>query len=144
MAILEAYLDDFGKISVRVSRVYYNGRIDGFYLTSPQGYYKDCLVRGLEEHRDSVHYDLTMPADFTFGVPYTLHESHGRMTPLVVRFIVRTKQFDKMFDYDGDDLGSTYHPLYTSFALWAPTAGPPSSSSAATPSWCRRSASTGA
>lgn len=122
MAILEAYLDDFGKISVRVSRVYYNGRIDGFYLTSPQGYYKDCLVRGLEEHRDSVHYDLTTPADFTFGVPYTLHESHGRMTPLVVRFIVRTKQFDKMFDYDGDDLGSIYHPLYTSFALWAPTA----------------------
>lgn len=35
---------------------------------------------------------------------------------------VRSKEFDDMFYYDGNDLGNTYKKDKTSFRLWAPTA----------------------
>lgn len=35
---------------------------------------------------------------------------------------VRSKEFDDMFYYDGNDLGNTYKKEKTSFRLWAPTA----------------------
>ncbi|MCG3056694.1 hypothetical protein KZ287_31510, partial [Escherichia coli] len=34
---------------------------------------------------------------------------------------VRSKEFDDMFYYDGNDLGNTYKKDKTSFRLWAPT-----------------------
>lgn len=36
--------------------------------------------------------------------------------------VVRTKEFDRLYYYDGDDLGNTYSRHSTKFRLWAPTA----------------------
>ena len=122
MAIIEAFLDDFGSVTVNVSRLYYGGHIDGFYLCNADGYCKDCLIRNVEERETDVRYNLTIPAEYEFGKKYILHESHGQHTVLKNRFIVRSKQFDRLFSYDGEDLGCSYTPSSSSFALWAPTA----------------------
>lgn len=119
---MEAYLDDFGHIQVCVSKNYYNGWLSGLYLTAPDGTSSDCVVRRVEEHDREMRYDLTIPAIFNFGQLYTLHESHGSSTPVQIRHIVRTAEFDRQFTYTGDDLGARYTKEYTSFALWAPTA----------------------
>ena len=123
MPSMEAFLDDFGHVQVNISRNFFNGHTGGFYLTGEDGMYSDCIVRGIEEHEREVRYDLTIPADYRFGLLYTLHESHGLSVPLKVRHIVRKPEFDRQFTYTGDDLGARYHSTYTDFALWAPTAG---------------------
>lgn len=35
---------------------------------------------------------------------------------------IRSDEFDRLYAYDGDDLGATYSPAATTFKLWAPTA----------------------
>lgn len=122
MPAMHAYMDDFGKITIWMNRTFYGGRSDYFYLTSSAGMYKDLLVTGVEEHPDNVRYDLTAPADMTFGREYTVHESHGLSVPLIMRLIAQKPAFAREFDYEGDDLGAQYHPLYTQFNVWAPTA----------------------
>ena len=119
---MSAYLDDFGKVVVEVARTFYNGHCDQFYLCNEDGYYKDCIIRGIEERATDVRYWLTIPTDYNFEKEYTLVENHGLQAPLEVRFIVRNPQFEKMFSYSGQDLGATYTPTQTTFVLWAPTA----------------------
>ena len=122
MADIEAYLDDFGKVVVSVSRRYYSGKTGNFYLSDSNGEVYTCLVRGHEDRQDSVMYELSIPADLSFGISYELHEKYGKIVPLQIRYIVHTKYFDELFTYTGNDLGATYHPGYTDFVLWAPTA----------------------
>ncbi len=122
MANMYAYADDFGLITVWMNRNFYQGRTDSFYLTDDEGFYKDLLITGVEDHGTNVKYTLTCPADLPFGVKYMVHESHGLAVPVIYRLIVRTKRFNEMFAYDGDDLGYRYTPESTQFALWAPTA----------------------
>ena len=120
--MMKAFLDDFGKVQVCLSKDYYNGSAGGFYLTGDDGTCSDCVIRGVEEHDREKRYDLTIPAVFTFGRSYTIHESHGKQVPLQIRHIVRTAEFDRRFTYHGDDLGAFYHMDHTDFAVWAPTA----------------------
>ena len=122
MASMEAFLDDYGKVQVYVSRNFFNGHTSGFYLTSEEGTCSDCVIRGVEDHEREIRYNLTIPADFRFGSIYMLHEAHGQAVQLKIRHIVRTAEFDRQFTYHGDDLGARYHSSYTDFALWAPTA----------------------
>lgn len=122
MTAFEAFMDDFGKLRVKVSKTFYNGQTTGFYITGSDGTFSDCVLRSVEEHSQEIYYDLIIPANMNFGVQYYLHEAHGRACPIAVRYIVRTAEFDRLFTYDGDDLGPVYHEMYTDFALWAPTA----------------------
>ncbi len=119
---MKAFLDDFGRVQVCLSKDYYNGSAGGFYLTGDDGTFSDCIIRGVEEHDREMRYDLTIPAVFSFGHAYTIHESHGKQVPLQIRHIVRTAEFDRQFTYHGDDLGAFYYRDHTDFALWAPTA----------------------
>lgn len=122
MAAIYAYLDDFGKITVWMNRNFYNGKSDSFTLLGMQGKANNLVITGLEEHDTNFRYDLTAPADMEFGVDYSIREQHGMVVPLVFRLITQTEQFNKLFYYDGNDLGPSYHVLHTDFAVWAPTA----------------------
>lgn len=122
MSVIEAFLDDYGKVLVTVSKIFYNGSASGFYITDGYGLYAECVIRGVEEHEREVRYHLTIPADLPFGRNYYIHEEQGQCVVLQNRFIVRTAQFDKEFNYSGDDLGAIWTRNGTSFALWAPTA----------------------
>ncbi len=122
MPAMHAYEDDFGKVTIWMKRNFYQGRSDYFYLTSDKGLYIDMIVTRVEEHPDAVRYDLTTPADLPFGTEYRVHESHGLSVPLEIRLITQKPAFSAQFQYDGDDLGATYSPHATAFAVWAPTA----------------------
>ncbi|MBQ9047696.1 MAG: type I pullulanase [Solobacterium sp.] len=122
MSSMKAYVDDFGKITVVVSRRFFGGETGGFYLCTDDGRRYDCLIRGRSELNGDVVYELTIPADLSFGERFMLREMHGSTAPVKLRHIVRTQVFHKMFTYDGDDLGSRYFKDHTEFALWAPTA----------------------
>lgn len=119
---MNAYLDDFGKITVWMKKSFYGGRADHFYLTSGKEYHKELVLMSVEEHDQDFRYEFVCPADLTFGRDYKIRINQGLSVPLIFRLIVRKKQFIEEFTYEGDDLGSTYHKNYTDFALWAPTA----------------------
>lgn len=119
---MDAFLDDYGKITVYMKKNFYGGRADHFYLTCGKDYHKELVLMGVEEHEQDFRYEFVCPADLTYGKDYQIRINQGLSVPLIFRLIVRKKQFIEEFDYDGDDLGSTYHRSYTDFALWAPTA----------------------
>ena len=121
MPAMHAYLDDFGKITIWMNKNFYGGRSDYFSLVEGSSS-QDLVVVNAEEHDTKMKYVLTCPADGTFGKDYKIRESHGLIVPLQIRNIVSTDEFNRMFYYGGDDLGSIYHPTHTDFALWAPTA----------------------
>lgn len=122
MPLLNAYLDDFGKVSVYVSRRYFSGHAEGFYLSDDVGGTWDCVIRRVEEQEKNILYELIIPTDLKFGVQYWIRDSKAQCVPLQSRFIVNTPEFDRLFTYDENDLGAVYHPEYTVFSLWAPTA----------------------
>ncbi len=119
---LKAYLDDFGIINCTISRNFYGGKSEYFYLSNDDGYYKDCVIKTVEEQRDFLRYQLIIPTDYDFSKEYALVCSLGVATTVQVRFVVKNPLFDKLFFYDLDDLGSTYSKNKTDFVLWAPTA----------------------
>ena len=122
MPAMQAYLDDFGKITLWMNKNFYGGRSDYFSLIGEGGKSVELVLYSVEEHESQTKYILTSPADIKFGKEYQVRESHGLMVPLEIRLIVNTEEFDRMFYYKGDDLGATYHRMHTDFALWAPTA----------------------
>ncbi len=122
MPSMNAYLDDFGKVTVHINRNFYGGRSESFHITGDKGYSTQMLITGIEEHSGYVRYNLTCPAGLVFGTSYHVREAHGLSVPLEYRMIVNTQQFNDRFFYNGDDLGATYHWTHTDFALWAPTA----------------------
>ncbi len=122
MASIHAYLDDYNKLVVEVSRKFYGGYTSGFYLSSEDGFHCDCHLKERIEKEGDIVYILQFSKEIQFGKRYDLHEVHGLIVPIEHRFIVHTERFHKSFTYTGNDLGSTYTPSKTSFALWAPTA----------------------
>lgn len=69
-----------------------------------------------------VVYDLKPAYKITFGHRYNIViESFGTVA-LDVNDMSLSDSFDEEYYYDGDDLGATFYPAYTSFVLWAPLA----------------------
>ncbi|MCF0113761.1 MAG: type I pullulanase, partial [Erysipelotrichaceae bacterium] len=118
---MRAYLDDFHKIVVEVKKTFYLGHVDSFYIHSKDEIERLFIDR-VEETHDTVYYTIEFKGNVDFSKRYTLVENHGLQAPLEVRFIVKTKKFEELYSYDGDDLGAIYYPKHTDFALWAPTA----------------------
>ena len=50
MSIFNAYLDDFGKITVTIDRSFYQGESSRFQLTGMDGYIEELSIEGVETH----------------------------------------------------------------------------------------------
>ena len=122
MPAMRAYLDDFGSITIWMEKNFYGGKSDSFFLVAEDGYMKELVVKKLVEHDTRVKYEMTCPSDLPFGKDYKVREIHGLTVPLEIRMIVKRPEFNRLFEYKGNDLGATYTPKHTDFALWAPTA----------------------
>lgn len=118
---IEAFLDDFSKLTIDVSHRFYGGKIDSFYIKA-KGYRKDCIIRNVVNFGDFTQYHCIVPSDLDLAMAYEIVENHGHSVPLQCRHVVRNPRFDAFYAYDGDDLGSHYSPEFTTFAVWAPTA----------------------
>lgn len=67
-------------------------------------------------------YDLALNHEIKFGLGYQISMADLGLTELDLSNAVNFPEFDKMFNYDGDDLGAIYSKEETKFALWAPLA----------------------
>ena len=119
----EAYLDDFDKIVVYLSRNSYGGSSNRFYVKDDDGNIYNLLIQSVETTQNNyTKYTLLLNEEFEIGKEYYVVHQHARAVILQYSAIVKTQRFDDMFYYDGADLGYTYNNKYTSFALWAPCA----------------------
>lgn len=119
----EAYLDDFDKIVVYLSRNSYGGSSNRFYVKDDDGNIYNLLIQSVETTQNNyTKYTLLLNEELEIGKEYYVVHQHARAVILQYSAIVKTQRFDDMFYYDGADLGYTYNNKYTSFALWAPCA----------------------
>ena len=119
----EAHLDDYKVITIYLSRQFYQGRSESFFLRDSAGKLSKLPIHGFElTSGDYTKYVLGAPDSIIIGDAYDVVEEHSLATPLQFALITKTARFDDEFYYEGDDLG--VHPVgsHTDFALWAPTA----------------------
>lgn len=118
----EAYLDDFDKVIVYLSKLSYDGSSNLFYLRDDVGNIIDLHIQSIETTANNYNkYTLSLASDLVMGNEYEVVHQHARATILQYSGVVKTQRFDETYDYDGT-LGYTYTYQNTSFALWAPTA----------------------
>ena len=81
--------------------------------------YSPTIVRRTA-NKDIYLFRLELKEPFDFSKRYYLSLYNFPMQIVDVSNAIDFKEFDTMFDYSGDDLGATYTPKKTSFAVWAP------------------------
>lgn len=119
----EAYLDDYHKIIVYMSRNSYDGVSNRFHVKNDQGYMKEVKIQSVEQTPANYNkYTLLWEDEVDMGCEYYVVHQHARATILNYAYIVKTNQFDEEFYYAQNDLGVTYHEDVSEFVLWAPTA----------------------
>lgn len=117
----EAYLDDLSTISVYQSKAFYNGISCLFKLRDAQGNLSELPIIDSIDEGDYYRYTLKAQ-NVVIGQEYEVLNDHHLVTTLAMGYVVRTKAFDDLFYYDGDDLGAVYTKEATTLKLWAPTA----------------------
>lgn len=119
----EAYLDDYDKIIVYMSKNSYDGVSNTFYLKNTRGNVNELHIQSFETTQNNYNkYTLRLFEPIVIGDEYFVEHQHARQVILEYAGIVKTDAFDEQFYYDKSDLGFTYTEEQTSFALWAPTA----------------------
>lgn len=119
----EAYLDDYDKIMVYMSKDSYDGKSNVFYLKNTAGEITKLHIQSMNAMQSKyIIYTLGFDVPIRIGEEYYVGHQHARTTVLQYAGIVKTNRFDEEFYYEGTDLGFTYTPGQTSFALWAPSA----------------------
>lgn len=119
----EAYLDDFDKITVFLSKDSYGGISNHFLLRDQSGHIRNLTISSIEQTQNNYNkYTLHLSEPITIGEEYEVVHQFARATVLEYAAITKTERFDETFYYNGDDLGVIYAKEKTAFALWAPTA----------------------
>ncbi|MFR1450166.1 MAG: type I pullulanase [Beduini sp.] len=122
--IMEAYLDRFNLIKVKVSTQYYQGKIKYFYLKNASTNINLTARIIYKREFENEGYNLyhLMVENVCLGEEYFIVNNYGMSVPVINYGIVNDPMFDRMFLYDGNDLGPNYTPYKTTFKVWAPTA----------------------
>ncbi|WP_188355659.1 type I pullulanase [Galliscardovia ingluviei] len=81
---------------------------------------KDIAVKSLDA--DGTAITITTEQQLAPNAAYTVRVADYGKAQAIAGSIVRTKDFDKQYAYDGTDLGATWSKQNTVFKLWAPTA----------------------
>lgn len=117
----EAYLDTFETITAYLKKSYYNGESNSFRLKDESSHSIELTILNIIDDGDYMKYLLAAPT-LELGHNYTVTDDHHLAVPLQFGYIVRTKEFDDVFYYDGHDLGVTYTKEATTFKVWSPIA----------------------
>ena len=119
----EAYLDDFDKIVIYMSKQSYEGNSRLFYLEDENGKLENLEIQTIEPtSRNYNKYTCKTKNPIEVGKNYHILHEYARRCPLKTGYITKLASFDEQFSYDGNDLGATYTKEKTVFKLWAPTA----------------------
>ncbi len=119
----EAYLDDYDKIVVYLSKNSYNGESNCFYLRDTLGNIQDLTITSIQQTPQQYNrYILRVKKPLVIGEEYEVLHQHARAAILRYGYIVKRDRFDEEFAYYGNDLGCVYQKQESKFTLWAPTA----------------------
>lgn len=116
-----AYLDDFNVITIIYPKHFLIGKSNYFTLLL-----NDEEIELHIEHSVDINghikYICHLPTFIELGKTVYIKDQYENLTDLQSGKIVRTKRFDTLYFYDGDDLGAHYTNTHTVFKVWAPTA----------------------
>ena len=115
-----AYFDDLNLISVEVSKDFYNGQIDSFYLILDEQII-ECIILNSYDFDEKVKYSIKCNNDIIMNKQYVLGCDKGYRTDVIYRFITKTKWFNDSY-YTDEDLGCIVKDNKTVFNVFAPTA----------------------
>ena len=119
----EAHLDEYGLITAYLSKEFYNGRSDVFYLRFDHQKLEKCQILHYENSgSEYFKYTLKVRDDLEMGSMIELVEEHGLAVYLQYSYITKSPRFDLEFAYEASDLGAHVVRQKTQFKLWAPTA----------------------
>ena len=120
MEQVRAWLDDRRTVHVTISRQFYDGSCDRFYIETGRSTVP-CVIEERLELLDSVSYTLWTEKELLPSEEIILWEEHGCSVPVRTRFITRTAWFEETYSYNGP-LGAEYDRQATIFRVWAPAA----------------------
>ncbi|MDZ5472570.1 type I pullulanase [Bacillus sp. 31A1R] len=118
--IFYAYLDEIQVITILLPKNYHDGQSSKFYLIQ-RDYQELLTIKEKIELEDSIKYICISPIPPEIGQTYEIIDEYGEKTDLQIGAVIRTKEFDEQFYYDGW-LGVKYNQTETVVKLWAPTA----------------------
>ncbi|MCM3032197.1 type I pullulanase [Niallia taxi] len=114
-----AYLDELSVITILLPYMYHGGEADAFTV---QGEYSVPLtIKKKETMQQYVKYTCISSELLDAGKSYTIIDNHNGSTDLQIGAVIRTKEFDMRYFYEGP-LGVQYSAEKSHFFLWAPTA----------------------
>ncbi len=119
---LKAKLVSLRKIRALVFSSFNDGNSPKFILKRDDGAQETLKVVKYTSSPVMKFYELEMGQDFVFGHAYVLSLEGYPVVNIEVNEATTFKEFDSLFNYDGDDLGAIYNKKETSFNLWAPLA----------------------
>lgn len=117
----EAYIDAYNLITVIVPKSYCQEPMSTFTLERQNETFK-LSVSNVTDIIYAMKYECTHSHHIEIGQRYDVVDSNGKKTDLQIGAVIRTKEFDETFRYDGNDLGITYAKENTTWKVWAPTA----------------------
>ena len=119
----EAYLDDFDKIIVFMSKDSYGGISNRFHLKDRFGHMQELSINSIEQTGNNYNkYTLMIHGEMQIGHEYYVVHQFAREAVLEYAYITKTQRFDELYAYEGNDLGANYTKQKTTFVLWAPCA----------------------
>lgn len=107
-------------IDITLSKSFYQGISDVFYLLDHQDRLTKLTIVSQVEHSDYYAYVVQCPK-LDLQHDYFVYDAHMLRVPLQWGRVTRDLDFDKDLAYHGHDLGSHYSKSSTTFVVWAPT-----------------------
>ena len=107
-------------------------KVDVFPLSDLEHVVFDLFVNGEKvltlankQHIKNIHehyFIIDLHYEVVLGNDYKLYCQELGFLNSDISFLAQADDFDDKYAYDGDDLGASYSPIATSFAVWAPLA----------------------
>jgi pullulanase len=117
---MKAYATGFDEIKVYLSRNYYDGISNKFYLKNLKTDELELLSGDISSNEEEGYRVYTLNASFELGLVYKIIDAYGLTCFLDFRRLSLTDEFDNLYYYDKDDLGCTYTKDQTTFKVWSP------------------------
>ena len=115
-----AYLDELTLITVLLPYSYFEGESTTFSLVDEHKRI-DLSIETKERMQHFVKYRCRSKEVIQIGKKYEIENEHKGTTDLQIGAVIRTKEFDELYYYNGP-LGVKYSPNKSTAYLWAPTA----------------------
>lgn len=116
-----AYQDELDVFTIFLSYDYFQGESSSFRLKTEDATIDLNILEKLDSEYGRT-YRCESPVVPVFGKSHYILDERGQETLLLVGKVIRTKEFDQMFFYEGKDLGAHYTKERTVFKIWSPAA----------------------